>query len=217
MITVTIEKNYGAATIKARVSAPTIERAVAIAGPNARIEFPIDGERFFAATTDEGLDYDAMDAHNLELAVDAELPGAYEAWMWRLMDVLTVEDDPAPDDRPSEESPSSGEARAPMPGPSWCSRCEERIEEDDAAYPEPAHHPKLGLICASCDYEIHDTPPLKLTRALYEATDQRTCFEVLCNEEATIRVGPVCFCPAHLEDGGALVERTLADWALTRT
>ena len=109
MITVTVEKQYGASgatTLRARVSAPTIERAVELAGENSRVEFPIEGETFFCPVAKEGVDYEAMDTHTLELAVDCGLPGAYEAYLWRLMEVLDVEDVPV------EEIPTGGAAAA---------------------------------------------------------------------------------------------------------
>src|SRR5215203_2066144 len=48
MITVTVYKTQGAQTVRASISAPTIEEAVRIAGEGARLELPIDGELFFA-------------------------------------------------------------------------------------------------------------------------------------------------------------------------
>ena len=111
MVTVTVEKKYGAATLRARVSAATIERAVELAGENSRVEFPIEGETFFATQRGypvgrEGVDYEAMDAHTIELAVDAGLPGAYEAYLWCLMEVLDVEDAPA-EDLPAQAAPAA--------------------------------------------------------------------------------------------------------------
>ncbi|HEX5848478.1 MAG TPA: hypothetical protein VFY59_04720 [Rubrobacter sp.] len=48
MITVTVNKTHGGQTVRASISAPSIEEAVRIAGEGARLEFPIDGELFFA-------------------------------------------------------------------------------------------------------------------------------------------------------------------------
>lgn len=81
MITITATKTYGAATVRASVSAPTIRRAVEIAGPGARVEFPIDGEAFFATTTREGVDFEPMSLEELEAAFEAGLPGAYDAYL----------------------------------------------------------------------------------------------------------------------------------------
>jgi len=47
MITLTIEKR-GIATVRARVTAPSIERALDLCGANARVVFPIEPEPFFA-------------------------------------------------------------------------------------------------------------------------------------------------------------------------
>lgn len=103
MITVTIEKRYGAATVHARVSAPTIERAVEIAGPNARVRFPIEGETFFAPergypadrrgrpVVAEGVDYGAMTYEQVEEAYEAGLPGAHEAYLDLLRDDMGAE------------------------------------------------------------------------------------------------------------------------------
>lgn len=49
MITITVRKRFGAATVKSRVSAPSIERALRIAGKGAKVVFPIDGESFFSS------------------------------------------------------------------------------------------------------------------------------------------------------------------------
>ena len=48
MITVTVNRTHGAQTVRARISAPSIEEAVRIAGEGARLEVPIDGKLFFA-------------------------------------------------------------------------------------------------------------------------------------------------------------------------
>jgi hypothetical protein len=58
MITIRVEKRRGNATVRFWVTAPSIERALEIAGEGARVLFPIDGEKFFAdeahASTREG-------------------------------------------------------------------------------------------------------------------------------------------------------------------
>ena len=48
MITVTGYKTQGAQTVRASISAASIEEAVRIAGEGARLEVPIDGKLFFA-------------------------------------------------------------------------------------------------------------------------------------------------------------------------
>ncbi len=88
MITVTMKKSHGATTLRAKVSAPTIERAVELACPGARVEFPIDTETFFAPVANEGIDYEAMTPEEIEEAYEAGLPGAYEAWLEVLKDYL---------------------------------------------------------------------------------------------------------------------------------
>ena len=90
MITVTVEKRYGAATVRAKVSAPTIERAVEIAGEGARLVLPIKGETFFAPVEKEGIDFGAMTNDQVEAAVDAGLQDAYDAWLRRLMDQMDL-------------------------------------------------------------------------------------------------------------------------------
>ena len=47
MIEVSVEKGHGAATVRFRVIAESIERAIELAGEDARVVFPIDPERFF--------------------------------------------------------------------------------------------------------------------------------------------------------------------------
>lgn len=55
MISVTVERRYGTATVRSRVTAPSIERAVELAGEGARLVFPLDPETFFRpADTPEG-------------------------------------------------------------------------------------------------------------------------------------------------------------------
>ena len=49
MIVVTVEKGHGTATARVRARAASIERALRLAGEDARVVFPIDAERFFAA------------------------------------------------------------------------------------------------------------------------------------------------------------------------
>ncbi len=58
MITVTVDKKYGVATIRTNVTAPSIRRAVEIArrgagegtpGKDVRVIFPTDPEEFFAS------------------------------------------------------------------------------------------------------------------------------------------------------------------------
>lgn len=101
MITVTVEKTCGAASIRARVSAPTIERAVVMAGDGARLVLPIDGTTFFAPVTAEGIDFGAMNYEQIEAAVDAGLSGAYGAWLDRLMDQIDLIEKPAPQKQPA--------------------------------------------------------------------------------------------------------------------
>ncbi|MBA3390267.1 MAG: hypothetical protein H0U02_13035 [Rubrobacter sp.] len=91
MVTVTMKKSYGATTLRAKVSAPTIERAVEIAGPGARVEFPIDTETFFAPVDNEGINYAAMTAEEVEEANEAGLPGAHAAYLDALKDDLGEE------------------------------------------------------------------------------------------------------------------------------
>lgn len=47
MIQITAEKRYGTATVRYRVVAGSIQRAVEFAGEGARVVFPIDPESFF--------------------------------------------------------------------------------------------------------------------------------------------------------------------------
>ena len=57
MIVVTVEKSYGAATARMRVRAASIERALRLAGEDARVVFPIEAEFFFAdRDTQEGIE-----------------------------------------------------------------------------------------------------------------------------------------------------------------
>ena len=95
MITVTIEKRYGAATVRAKVSASTIEWAVTMAGEGARLVLPIEGETFFAPVTAAGIDFGAMNNEQIEAAVDLGLTDAYDAWLRRLMDEMDLIEDPS--------------------------------------------------------------------------------------------------------------------------
>ncbi|QIN81969.1 hypothetical protein GBA63_04405 [Rubrobacter tropicus] len=47
MIHVTFERRYGTATVRSRVTAPSIERAAELAGEGARLVFPVDPGAFF--------------------------------------------------------------------------------------------------------------------------------------------------------------------------
>ncbi len=47
MVTVQIEKRYGAATVRSSITARSIELALEIAGPGAEVLFPLDPETFF--------------------------------------------------------------------------------------------------------------------------------------------------------------------------
>jgi hypothetical protein len=49
MIALTVEKKYGPATLRARVSAPSIGRALELCGDNARVLSPLERERLFAS------------------------------------------------------------------------------------------------------------------------------------------------------------------------
>ena len=48
MISIRVERRRGNVTVRFRVTAPSIERALEIAGEGTRVVFPIDGEEFFA-------------------------------------------------------------------------------------------------------------------------------------------------------------------------
>jgi hypothetical protein len=57
MIAVTVEKSYGTAIARVRVRAASIERALRLAGDDARAVFPIEAELFFADPgTPEGIE-----------------------------------------------------------------------------------------------------------------------------------------------------------------
>ena len=48
MITLCVEKRYRNTLIRSRVTAPSIEGALELAGEGARVVFPIDSQAFFA-------------------------------------------------------------------------------------------------------------------------------------------------------------------------
>jgi hypothetical protein len=48
MISIRVEKRYGHVNVHTRVTAPSIERALEVAGEGAKVVFPINGEEFFA-------------------------------------------------------------------------------------------------------------------------------------------------------------------------
>jgi hypothetical protein len=48
MISIRVQRRRGNVTVRFRVTAPSIERALEIAGEGTRVVFPIDGEEFFA-------------------------------------------------------------------------------------------------------------------------------------------------------------------------
>ncbi|MGH3090403.1 MAG: hypothetical protein ACREVJ_03120 [Gammaproteobacteria bacterium] len=48
MITYTVKRRYGTATVRTRVTAPSIEQALELCGEQARIVFPIEPKPFFA-------------------------------------------------------------------------------------------------------------------------------------------------------------------------
>jgi hypothetical protein len=87
MITGTIEKRYGAATVRQGLG-PTIEGAVEFADSygegGVRGVFPIDGETFFAPVTRGGIDFESLTLDELEAAYEAGLPGAYGAYLGAL-------------------------------------------------------------------------------------------------------------------------------------
>ena len=47
MISIRVVKRYGAVNVHSRVTAPSIERALEVAGEDAKVLFPIEGEEFF--------------------------------------------------------------------------------------------------------------------------------------------------------------------------
>ncbi len=79
MITVAVKRIHGAETVRASISAPSIEEAVRIAGEGTRLEFPIDGELFFAQqrghlAAKEGTDHASATPDGAETAHEAGLP-----------------------------------------------------------------------------------------------------------------------------------------------
>ena len=48
MVTLRIERRYGTATVRARVTAPTVEQALQLCGADARVVFLKEPEGFFA-------------------------------------------------------------------------------------------------------------------------------------------------------------------------
>jgi hypothetical protein len=57
MIAVTVEKNHETATVRWRVRAASIERALRLAGEGARLVFPIDARLYFATqNSQEGVE-----------------------------------------------------------------------------------------------------------------------------------------------------------------
>ena len=87
MITVTVNKTHGAQTVRASISAPSIEEAVRSAGEGARLEFPIDGELFFDPqqgypVAKEGTDYASAALGGAEAAYEEGLPTFVGAARW---------------------------------------------------------------------------------------------------------------------------------------
>jgi hypothetical protein len=50
MVSISVEKRHGTVNVHFRVTAPSIERALEVAGEGANVVFPIDGREFFAST-----------------------------------------------------------------------------------------------------------------------------------------------------------------------
>lgn len=72
MVTVKIEKTYGRAMVRASITAPSIERALQIAGPRARAIFPQKPTSFFVPdAAAEALEPAAMPADELARAKPA--------------------------------------------------------------------------------------------------------------------------------------------------
>lgn len=93
MIRVSIEQKQGPVARRVDVTAPSIVRALKLAGAddprtNVRVLSPTDDGRSFAPATDEGIDYEIMTPDEIEAAHEAGLPGAYEAWTDFLKDDL---------------------------------------------------------------------------------------------------------------------------------
>jgi hypothetical protein len=51
MISIRVQRRRGNVTVRFRVTAPSIERALEIAGEGASVLFPIDAEEFFTEAT----------------------------------------------------------------------------------------------------------------------------------------------------------------------
>jgi hypothetical protein len=51
MISIRVQRRRGNVTVRFRVTAPSIERALEIAGEGTRVVFPIDAEEFFTKAT----------------------------------------------------------------------------------------------------------------------------------------------------------------------
>ncbi len=57
MIRITVERRYGTASVRSRVTASSIGRAVRLAGKGASVVFPIDPQVFFqVADAPEGVE-----------------------------------------------------------------------------------------------------------------------------------------------------------------
>ncbi len=54
MISLTVEKRYGAATVRTRVTAPSVEQALRLCGGDARVVSPMEPEHLSAANGDAG-------------------------------------------------------------------------------------------------------------------------------------------------------------------
>jgi len=48
MISIRVQKRHGTVIVHSRVTAPSIERALEVAGEGTKVVFPINGEEFFA-------------------------------------------------------------------------------------------------------------------------------------------------------------------------
>jgi hypothetical protein len=71
MIKVTVERRYGSVTVKSRVTAPSIERAMELAGGDASLVLPIEPDAFFQASeATEGVE----NVHELGRKELAEMP-----------------------------------------------------------------------------------------------------------------------------------------------
>ena len=49
MISISVEKRHGTVIVHSQVTAPSIERAIEVAGEGAKVVFPIDGREFFVS------------------------------------------------------------------------------------------------------------------------------------------------------------------------